>query len=61
MNSTDYKAERKKRGTQTAVADALGVHQVTVARRETGELPISRECWLALMALPKLRKKREGV
>ena len=48
-----YKAARKSRGTQTAVAALLGVHQVTIARRETGRLPVSRESWLAIQALPK--------
>lgn len=59
MNAADYKSERKERGTQVSVAALLGIHQVTIARRETGELPISREAELALLSLPKKRKKRE--
>jgi hypothetical protein len=53
MTATEYRAERRKRGTQHAVASALGVHQVTIARRETGAQPINREAELALLALPK--------
>jgi transcriptional regulator with XRE-family HTH domain len=53
MTSTEYRDARKKRGTQHAVAAALGVHQVTIARRETGVQPINREAELALLALPQ--------
>jgi hypothetical protein len=53
MNSDNYKAEREKRGTQTSVAALLGVNRVTVAKREAGMQPITREAWLALLALPK--------
>lgn len=58
MNPTDYKAQRELRGTQAAVAALLGVNRVTVARRETGEQTITQEAWLALLALPKKRKRR---
>lgn len=53
MTATEYRDARKKRGTQHAVAAALGVHQVTIARRETGAQPINREAALALLALPE--------
>ena len=53
MTSAEYRAERRKRGTQHAIAAALGVHQVTIARRETGAQPINREAELALLALPE--------
>lgn len=56
MTPTEYKAQRQARGTQRAVADQLHVHQVTIARRETGVLPITQEAWLALLALPKKEK-----
>jgi transcriptional regulator with XRE-family HTH domain len=52
MTATDYKAERTKRGNQAEVAALLGVSRVTIARRETGTRPISREAWLALLSLP---------
>ena len=58
MTPTDYKAQRELRGTQSAVAALLGVNRVTVARRETGEQVITTEAWLALLRLPKKRKKR---
>lgn len=59
MTPTEYKAERQARGTQRAVAKALGVHHVTVARREAGALPVSQEASLALLALPKKETKDE--
>lgn len=54
----EYQAERKLRGTQTNVAAQLGVYQQTVARREAGGAPVTREAWLALLALPILKKKK---
>lgn len=48
----DYKRERELRGTQDQVAELLGVHKVTVAKRETGGQVITREAWLALCSLP---------
>ena len=59
MTPENYKAAREQRGTQTTVAALLGVHQVTIARREKGALPITREAELAMLALPKKRKNRE--
>ena len=53
MNSTNYKSERKMRGTQETVAEQLGVNRVTIARRETGDAVVTKEAWLALLALPK--------
>ena len=58
MNSADYKTERKLRGTQASVAAQLDVRQATVSDRENGTATITREAWLALLALPKLRKKK---
>jgi len=50
----DYKRERLLRGTQAQVAAMLGVHPVTISKRETGapDAPITREAWLALISLP---------
>lgn len=59
MTAAEYQSERKQRGTQEGVAALLGVSRVSVARRETGEQPISREAELAILSLPKERKKRE--
>jgi transcriptional regulator with XRE-family HTH domain len=57
MNADAYKSEREKRGTQAEVAALLGVSRVTIARRETGTRPVIREAWLALLALPKKRRR----
>lgn len=53
-SAEDYKRERKKRGTQSEVSELLGVHRITIARRETGapNSPITHEAWLALLSLP---------
>ena len=59
MTSENYKSERQLRGTQIQVAAQLGVTQVTMSRRESGG-EISREAWLALLSLPKLRKKKNA-
>jgi len=61
MTAQDYKAEREKRGTQASVSALLGVSRVSIARRETGEQPISREAELAILSLPKKRKKSRDV
>lgn len=58
VNPEQYKAEREKRGTQSEVAGKLGVSRITLARRETGTRPVSRECFLALLSLPKRRKSK---
>ncbi len=55
MDSKKYKAERILRGTQTQVAELLGVKQETISRRENGG-EITREAWLALTSLPKSRR-----
>lgn len=51
MTPATYRRERKKRGTQQAVANLLGVDLRTIQRREAGEIPITREAELALLAL----------
>lgn len=58
VNPEQYKAEREKRGTQAEVAAKLGVSRITLARRETGTRPVSRECFLALLSLPKKRSAK---
>ena len=62
MTPADYKATRTRLGTQAEVAALLGVARGTVARRETGALPITTEAALALDALssapPKKRSAR---
>ena len=51
MTPYKYKSEREKRGTQVEVAKLLATNRVTLARRETGTTPITREAWLALLSL----------
>ena len=58
MNPEDYKAEREKRGTQAAVAALLRVGPQTISPRERGEIPITHEAALALISLPKSRRRR---
>lgn len=53
MTPEAYRAARKGRGTQKAVALMLGVHPMTITKRECGVQPISREAELAMLALPK--------
>jgi len=57
MSPERYKQERSVRGTQQEVADQLGVHRVTIAKREAGTCEIPVEAWLALMSLPVKKKK----
>jgi DNA-binding XRE family transcriptional regulator len=57
MTREDYKAIRKALGTQEEVAKRLYVTRETVVRRERGQLEITREAELALLAL---RKKLDG-
>lgn len=56
VTPADYKREREARGSQSEVAAMLGVHKLTLSKRETGEIAITREAWLALRALRKPRK-----
>jgi DNA-binding XRE family transcriptional regulator len=53
MTPTAYKAARKRLGTQTEVAKLLGIHRVTLAKREAGAhgWPITREARIAMLAL----------
>jgi len=49
--AASYKAARQAIGTQTAVAKLLGVARSTVARREAGTMPVTREAMLAMTYL----------
>lgn len=51
MTPIDYRTIRESIGTQSAVSAALGVHRVTIAKRESGDMPITPEAALALEAL----------
>jgi len=52
LNRTEYQRARKARGTQTQIADALGIRRVTIMRRETARSAVTREAMLALLTLP---------
>lgn len=60
MSADEYRQARKERGTQKGVALALGVDYRTVQRREAGEIEITREAALALLALPKNKERRRA-
>jgi DNA-binding XRE family transcriptional regulator len=52
LNRIEYQRARKARGTQTQIADALGISRVTIMRRETARSTVTREAMLALLTLP---------
>lgn len=56
MTPADYKREREARGSQKAVAELLEIDPQTISRRERGEIPVTREAWLALRAIRKPKK-----
>lgn len=56
LTAQAYKKAREARGTQTEVAEQLGVTQVTLSRRETGAVPVTREVMLALLSLEEKAK-----
>lgn len=57
MTSDQYRIEREKRGTQSSVAALLRIDPQTISRRERGEISITHEAALALLSLPKNRKR----
>jgi hypothetical protein len=54
LSASLYRLARKARGTQTAVADSLGIRRVTIMRRETSRSTVTLEAMLALLTLPVL-------
>ena len=52
LTASLYRLARKARGTQAAVAEALGIRRVTIMRRETARSTVTREAMLALLTLP---------
>ena len=54
LTASLYRLARKARGTQTQVADALGIRRVTIMRRETARSTVTLEAMLALLTLPVL-------
>lgn len=58
MIAAEYKRRRAALGhTQATLAKALGLARGTIARRETGALPIPTEAALALSSLPKIKTR----
>jgi hypothetical protein len=58
MSPDQYKMRRKAIGTQREVAVKLGIHPMTVTKRECGTQPISQEAELAILSLiPKSKSK----
>lgn len=55
--ATEYRAQRLRRGSQEAIAEALGLQRVTITRRENGKRRVTREAMLALLTLPMLGDK----
>ena len=58
LTASLYRLARKARGTQTAVADALGIRRVTIMRRETARSTVTLEAMLALITLPVIRDSK---
>jgi len=61
VTPTAYKSERLARGlSQAALAETVGVSRATINGREAGRdgFPITVEAWLAILSLPKPRKRK---
>lgn len=58
MTAAQYKAKRKKVGTWKTVAELLGLNLSTIARREAGTLPITKEAILSIKFLAATRNKK---
>jgi len=61
MTGPRYRTLRLLCGTQGDVAAKLGVHRVTIAKREAGTLAISEEAALAILALRQQTAERKKV
>ncbi len=55
-----YSEARKAIGTQHAVAKLLGVARSTVARREAGTMPVTREATMAMTFLLECQEAAKG-
>ena len=53
ITPTKYRKLRQSIGTQTQVAEKLGISRSAIARRESGQFPITVEAWLALNVCAK--------
>lgn len=61
MTAARYKTLRLLLGTQCEVAAMLGLHRVTIAKREAGTIPITTEAALAILALRNQAAERKKV
>lgn len=61
MKPSEYKAARERIGTQAMVAARLGLHRVTIAKREAGTIPVTTEAAIAIRAIPKQIAERKKV
>ena len=61
MTPSEYKTLRREVGTLKRVSDLLGVHWVTIQKREAGakNWPISREAALAMRSVHKEHRKTQ--
>lgn len=53
MTAVRYRALRLRLGTQAEAARLLGLSRITITRRESDALPITREADLAITALAR--------
>lgn len=53
MTPEEYKAKRKRLGTQQQAAGKIGCSRMSIFRRETGRRPVTREAAKAIEALTK--------
>ena len=58
MTPAEYKSQRQQRCTQQGVAALLGVDYRTIQRRECGDIEITREAEMALLAIPRSAGRR---
>lgn len=58
MTPPEYKNLRESLGLQAEVARILGVNRVTIAKRESGAMKLTREACLAMQAISTLRKSK---
>jgi DNA-binding XRE family transcriptional regulator len=61
VTAAAYKSARERLGTQAEVAARLGLHRVTIAKREAGTIPITTEAAIAIRAIPKQNAGRKKV
>jgi hypothetical protein len=61
MTAPRYRTLRLLLGTQGEVAAMLGLHRVTITKREAGTIPITTEAALAILALRSQSAERKKV